>query len=331
MLVSDLKFLMRFNTSALYEEVSQTYMTVVGTEASPQMISGGGYVMQDDQYIFGEGIGFSGYSLSISGDMILGFWFYSVNPGTATSDDGSSVSISMPIINFNEIGSNDISVLDIKDNTTADGDNYLTVSFDDGAYIASSEDYDPDRWHFLWMVYSSGYLDIYIDGKKQTLQNVSGSLPTEISGANLDVYINHSLAGYDTNIAKNYGYISDIFVFNSSDKTLVDMQTAINDGIKYIVDDTFTSTNIEKASIYFDDPTTVTVTSSVDDMSYIYLGRNDGKILRGSSLLWESRKDYSNAKEADALNVTYYNDPIVEDENNISGGFLTLKDKVIEL
>ena len=73
------------------------------------------------------------------------------------------------------------------------------------------------------------------------------------------------------------------------------------------------------------------MTSSVNDMSYVYLGRNDGKILRGSPLLWESRKDYSNEKEADILNVVYYSGSLVVDSNNVSEGFLTLKDKVIEL
>ena len=331
MLVNDLRFLMRFNTSSLYEEVSQTYMSLLGGEASPQIISGGGYAMQNTQYLVGEGIGFSGYSLNIDDAMTLGFWLYPVNPGMATdATTGNAVGITMPLIDFNDIGSGDISIINLTETTTIDEKNYLTVSFNGEAYSASSETYASGRWHFFWIVYHAGTLEIYVDGSQHILQDVTGSIPGTLNASNLDVYINHSLNGYAYNIAKNYGYISDIFVFNTISRNVSYIQRAINDGIEYIVDDTFTDTYIEKASIFSDDPTTITVTSAVDDMSYVYLGRNDGKILRGTPLLWESRKIYSGSQEADLLDLIYYN-VLTIDSNNVSGGFLTLKDKIIEL
>jgi len=75
------------------------------------------------------------------------------------------------------------------------------------------------------------------------------------------------------------------------------------------------------------DPSTVTVTSAVDDMSYIYVGRNDGKILCGSPLFWECRKMYSDNNEA--LNIDLSNN--AEDDNSVSDGFLKIKNKIIRL
>jgi len=324
MLISDLKLLLRFKTSSLYEEVSNTTMRALGDNTFPQMVTGGGYVMANNQYLIGDGGAYAGYDTSVSDAMTLGFWLYPVNPGMAMNIvTGDAMSISMPIMDFNDIGSNDSSVFRLTENTTVDGENNLTVSFNDNAYYASSEDYSPSMWHYFWIVYDGSSLLIYVDGKLNTLQGESGSLPVSLSGSVLDLYINHELGGYASNVAKNYGYISDIFMMNVINTSETDMQRVINDGIEYLVDDFYTSLYIDKSSIYFNDPDTITVTSSIDDMSYVYLGRNDGKILRGSPLFWETRRTFANDGEKNLLGLS--------SEDIISNGFLELKDKNIRL
>ena len=61
-------------------------------------------------------------------------------------------------------------------------------------------------------------------------------------------------------------------------------------------------------------------------MSYVYLSRNDGKILRGSPLLWESRLTFANQGQLELLGIE-------EDENNFltQNGFLELKSKNVRL
>ena len=114
-----------------------------------------------------------------------------------------------------------------------------------------------------------------------------------------------------------------MFVMNVINNSEMDMQRVINDGIEYLVDDNYTNLHIEKSSIYFNDPDTITVTSFIDDMSYIYLGRNDGKILRGSPLFWETRRIFADDGEEDILGLS--------SEDITSYGFLELKDKNIRL
>jgi len=299
--ISDLKLLIKFRNVSLYEEVSTTTLFTRGDSFGPTILPGGGYAMSNTQYLIGEGPGTKGYATDISNAMTIGFWLNPVNPGMATNPStGAADAITMPVINFNNVGSYDVPIVDIREETTVDGENKLVVSFNDGDYVAKSEAYTPELWHYFWIVYDEVSLSIHVDGKPHALDE-SGALPATIDGASLDLYINHSLEGYAYNVAKNYGYISDIFVMNVANTSEVDIQRVINDGIDYLVDDIYSSWYIEKSSIYFNDPDTIKVTSSVDDMSYVYIGRNDGKILRGSPLLWETRRTLANNGESDLL------------------------------
>lgn len=323
MLISDLKLLLEFETVSLYERVSGTTMVTLGTPISPQILSGGGYVMSDTQYLVGEGPGYNGYVTGVSDAMTLGFWLYPVNPGMAVNPvNSSAMPISMPVMDFNDTDTSNAPVIRLTENTTAGGENNLTVSFNDGVYYASSEDYAPSMWHHFWIVYDGASLSIYVDGLQHTLQGETGVIPPGLAGNRLDLYINHVLDGYAYNIAKNYGYISDIFLLNVTNTSETDMQRVINDGIKYVVDDSYTDTDIDKSSIYFNDPDTIVVTSSIDDMSYVYFGRNDGKILRGSSLMWETRRTFASDGEASLLGLT---------SADIVNGFLELKNNSVRL
>ena len=323
MLISDLKLLLRFNSTSLLEEVSQTNMFVYGDDSNI-LVSDSGYVMQDDQYLLGEGLSSSGYNLNITNAMTFGFWLYSVNSGVAVNEDtGATSSIEKPLFDFIDAGSSSNSVLKITEHTSENTNNYLKISIDGTTYIASSEEYASAQWHYFWIVYSSSTLSIVVDGIAHVLQNVSGSIPSSIDGSNLDLYINHSLDGYAWNIAKNRGIVDDIFILNVANLNEQDIQTVINDGVKFVVDDNFTTTDIDKQSIYFNDPETITISSLIDDMNYIFVGRNDGKIMRGSPLLWEVRRVFSDSVEIEDVGL----DPETHQDN----GFLKIFNTTIRL
>jgi hypothetical protein len=75
------------------------------------------------------------------------------------------------------------------------------------------------------------------------------------------------------------------------------MQRVINNGVHFVVDDIYTNTNVVKSDIYMNDPEMITINSMIDDLSYIFIGRNDGKIMRGSPLFWETRRSFSDHEE----------------------------------
>lgn len=307
MLVSDIKSLLQFKSTAIYDDVNQGHLSVYGENKMPQILPGGGYIMQDDQYLLGEGVSLLGYSLAITDSMTMGFWLYSVSPGVSTDETtGAAVPITMPLIDWDEAGSTYSPVIKITENTTSSSGNNLTVSLLDDSYYASSENYLTGVWHYFWIVYDGTVpaISIYVDGKLHTLQNeVGGSPPASLGGGNLDLYINHELDGYSSAVAKNYGYITDLCVFNTVRTSILDMQKVINNGVLYIADTNYNTVQADGFGVYFDDPDTITMTSSIDDMSYVYVGRNDGKIMRGSPLLWEVRRVFSNSDEDSNVNT----------------------------
>ena len=70
-------------------------------------------------------------------------------------------------------------------------------------------------------------------------------------------------------MCKNTRIIDDIFILNIPNQDEKDVQEVINDGIRYLVDDNFTTTDIDKQGIYFNDPETITISSLVDDMNSV--------------------------------------------------------------
>jgi len=165
-LISSAKLLLRFTNTSLYEEVSNSTMSAVGDSSFPQILSGGGYDMSQTQYLLGDGAGHGGYDIGVSTAMTLGFWLYPVNPGLAINPaTGEAASISMPLMDFNDIGVDDTPIIRLTENTTSDGENNLTISLNGGEYEASTEDYAPSKWHHFWIVFDGASLYVYVDCK----------------------------------------------------------------------------------------------------------------------------------------------------------------------
>jgi len=337
MYIGSLKFLIKFNNEYLFEEVTSTYLFVNSDEISPSQPTGGGisvispngmgYIMSDGQYLLGSGIANNGYDFLSSDQITIGFWLYPINHGLATSPSGSVESITMPLLTWMD-STTYAPIINFREHTAENNENYLTVDFNGSEYTITSEKYDANIWHYIWLGCNrtDNNFDIFIDGK---LANASktGGIPSRVSSGKMDLYINFSTDGYAYNIAKNYGIIDDIFTLNESITDAKSIQTVINNGIDYLVVDTLKTEIIDRYNIYFNDPNTITINSIANDMSYIYLGRNDGKILRGSPLFWQTRKIYSDKNEEDILGLT------AEEllDNKIKNGLLVLKNTTIRL
>ena len=334
MLVNELKLLLRFNdTVTVFEEVSQTSMSVLGDNTVP-VISSSGYLMQNDQYLFGDGISSNGYNLDFTSNITIGFWLYPIALGISVDEKtGNLSSIEMPLLNFVDNSSAFSPIIEITEHTQDSGNNILKIT-EKGTYSVSSEEYSPGIWHHFWIVHDLSGVRLFVDGLEHTLQDEVGTFSSNLASGSdpfLNLYINHSIEGYSSSVAKNEGVIDDIFFLNISNDSETDIQRLINDGLEYIIDDNFTTVNINKNSIYFNDPETITINSMIDDSSYIFVGRNDGKIMRGSPLFWEVRKSYSDSKEHDLLGFsTDVNDNDLV-TNGRKSGFLQLVNTTIRL
>lgn len=340
MSISYIKMLMNFDDSTLYDSISQTFFSVINSGSNTSIdITGLGYQMKQEQYLLGTDIPVdidsSGFAIS--------FWHYPINPGSVLSTDGQTLeTLRMPVLTFAESNTDfNNTVIAIYENTNIDGTSkieFRIFSFDeygalDSQYVAYSTSYDVLKsHHFLFNIsVEKGEIQIYIDGILSALSGVSGLLPSTFEHDFLDVGINKIYEqNYDYNLASNNGIIDDIGFFNIQFDAESILPQLINKGLDDFADIDLKNQEDFLQSTLLDDPTTIKVNAMIDDMSYVYLARNDGRILFGSPLLWESRRVFSNKNEEDNLNefVITETDP---QPGQIVNGFLEIKDSIIRL
>lgn len=327
MFINDSKLLLQFKDTSLYEDIGQTFFQAYGNTFVEVLSNGEGYIMQQDQYIGKENV-----SLGISNKFIIGFWLYPVNPGLVENPATQELeSLQLTLLDLSSANSSNYK-MSLYESTLEGNKNYLTIGLNEGNYLASTGSYDVGMWHYIWIVFDldNSLLNIYIDGTLQTLTGVSGSL-SAINGAILDIYINRKMDGYyNYNQSNNYGYIDDIVILNDVTDYLEKLQQSINYSILYAIDDNYIGITEKNYGLMFNDPSTITINSMVDDMNYVYIARNDGKIMRGSPLLWEARNIFSNVKENQLLNETIVSsDDNIGDQSVSINGFLQIKNSII--
>jgi hypothetical protein len=251
--------------------------------------------------------------LGISDEMTIGFWLYPSNLGMVKNLSTDLIeSAILPVINLMIPGNISDAVVTVYEYTLAESKNKLQVTLDNESYGLFSESYDAYIWHYFWIKYDGFTLSIYIDGKlSSTLVIENPSIIND--GAVVDLYINkHKWGNNNYQYGRNFGIIDEICIFNEVFPE-VDMQTTVNYGISYFIDTDYNTIKFKDYGINFNDPDIITVNSVVNDISYIYLGRNDGKILRGSPLFWESRRTFSDPREQ----YTYEEEIVGEELPNI--------------
>ena len=309
MFLPSVKILVKFDNISLYESISHGFLTAVGGNDIDILSNNLGYVMQYGQYLEGQDL-----TVGVTTDMMVGFWLYPFNLGMVRNPDTDEVeSTQMTLLDFAKTNET-VTILSMYESTLSNGDNYLTININNGEYIASSEPYSTEMWHYFWIVYTGNpdpsledtrQVSIYVDGSPHTLQDISGFIPDRLDENKIDLYVNKELDGvYAYNKTSNTGYIDDLVVFNESDRSESILQRAINYSIDYVVNDNYEFSFDKYYGVMFDDQPVVSVNSLVDDMAYIYLGRDDGKILRGSPLLWETRKNFSDPREESLMDET---------------------------
>jgi len=203
----------------------------------------------------------------------------------------------------------------------------MVVEFDT-SFSIETETYKSDIYHYFMAVYDGSTFSIYIDGTEASTSSMSGSVPPTIDGSQMDIFINRVMDGYAYNTTGNYGRLLNLAVFIDVTDEEELMKEIVNYGIEYATQDTNDGRYIDNFNILFNDPEVVRVNSAIDDVSFIYLARSDGKILRGSPLFWESRKVYSNSDESLVLNETVSDQ---SDKAVVDNGFMKIKKSIVRL
>lgn len=344
MYVSYIKMLMDFENSTLYDPVSQVFFTSVNSGNSTTVtLSSMGYHMRQDQYLSGRDITVD----TDSAGFAFAFWLYPVNPGQVLNPTTNLLeTLRMPVVLFADSSTEfeDI-VVSVYENTNDDDTNkieFTLSSFDeygaiDETYTVYSDDYDAQVSHYFFFNISAekGQIEIYIDGVLSTLNGPTGTIPSSFSHSTLDVAINKiAETEYAYNLSNNLGIIDDIGFFNLQFDAESVLPKLINEGLEEFADRDLRDNEEFLQGNVFDDPTTLTINAMIDDMSYVYLARNDGRILLGSPLLWQSRKVFSDSREESVLEdsvITEVSEGVTPAPATIENGFLKITDSIIRL
>lgn len=333
---TDLKFLLKCENNRLLEEVNNVYLEIEGSDLSYTIYdNGGGYLMKESQYA-----GLEGFRFDIDEAFSLSFWLYPSNPGVAINPFlNIEESIKMPVFS---VIKDSLPTIYLYEKTLQNNQNKLTIDINNAFYSAITPAYDCDMLHHFFIVYKTGApngsLTIYIDGSPVSLIEI-GLCPTSINGTGLvDLYINKNKTDiFQYQETYNRGYIDDIAIFNQ-DYDANALQNLINYSIDYIADEDYSNVGEKQFGILFDDPATIRITSMIDDMSYVFIARNDGKIFRGSPLFWRTRKVFSNPDEQDVIEeniVISQENPTDEEtsaaQSSFENGFLKIRNSIIRL
>jgi hypothetical protein len=284
----------------------------------------------------GQWFALGNHALGVSDSMTIGFWLKPVNIGMAEQPiTGAITPIRQPVLDVS-VGSVDVTNSEIDETkqpivlheeTQRDGDtNKLRIILDGNSYCeALSEAYITDKWHQFWVAWngSTRSLKLFIDGKEATT-TITGSVPSSMDCVTTVCSINRIALDADYDLMMNTGRIDDIFILDECVVDLPTIQQGVNYELGYVVDTQFDNIDETALVIMYDDPTANRITDIYNDKTYLFATRNDGQVLRGSPLIWQSRKDFANDDESDVLES--FGSGITQ-----ANGFLEIEEGTIEL
>lgn len=305
-LLPSVDFLIRYDDTSLLEEVSGEQFSVRGSSDISVLEDGMGMGLRRDQYTYLENV-----ALGISTDATISFWLLSKHPGSAkntATDTPETMKIS--VLDFGtgsfDTDLNDVVLTDsaivVFEEALVDGTMQMAVQVD-GATLATvrSGTYEADKWHHFAITFAGGStaVSIIVDGVA-SVGSTTGTIPASVSGSSVVVSVNRLALTPDTDVVNHNGSIDDLLIL---DEVLASeqIQKIVNYGLDYEFDPDFQNVQEVDLGIIFDDPTPLRVTDMYSDGSYIFATRNNGQVLRGSTLLWEVRRDFSDTDEEATL------------------------------
>lgn len=306
---SNVKFYTAFSDVSLVDQVSSEQLLSVGQ--SSLLADGSGWDMNRNSYAY-----LSPANLGLSSDFTLGFWLYPKFPGLAASGN-STTEMRLSVMDYGTGTVTDSSVaisspvLRITEEVSSLSEHSLVITFGDIDYQARTSTYAPNKWHCFHIAYDGSSLTVYIDGKSSTLTVLQGALPASISGASGIFSFNRLSFSPASDMMNNDGYLSNVYVLNTSETDSQDIKRIINHGFISYADTVYSNINYIDWLSYIDDPTSIRTNGVFNLGSTVLAARSDGRIMQGSPVFWTSRRQYSDSKEQEVLKVS--DDVTIED------------------
>lgn len=333
---SDTIFHVTCDAEPLANAVSGNFFTSYGDiPIIEDSVFDGGWKMDDTVYAD------STDSIAPTNRFTIGFWLKSVNPGVATNLSNVAVPLKMPVLSKatftagTTVTSSSYTFI-VWEETQTDGTNKLKVKIKGLRSAATAErtltssSYVVGIFHHFWIAYdgTTDLLNLYIDTIQDAGATQSGTMPTTLSSNPSKLAINDNVPGERYEIARNQGTIDDIIIFNTTKTTGSTIAKAANNGALFVAEANYINAEEIDQAVVFDDPGTAQITSVHGNRSMLYVARSDGKLLRGTKLLWESRREFGNAKEL--VNLTTVNKGsggLIR----VSAGSLKIQDKIVRV
>lgn len=297
--------------------------------------------------VFGSALSLNGVRVSsspftITNKLGIGFWLKPKNQGLAhdpvnlDAEPLCQAVIAQGDVNYSagSFVANSPTFI-VYEETQEDNQNKLVVILDglDGSSNpvtrkVVSTAYDCDEWHHFFINYDGAtttltiYIDLVVDAGTAT-----GTVPTTLNASLEDFRINTVAIGKNYQCVQNTGYMDDLVIFNAT-KTATQVQRLANRGALYVADSSYTSIEEIHQGFIVDDPSTIQITSVFANRGNIYIGRTDGKLLRGVRSLWESRHEFADERELDFLTVVT---KTADNNSSVTDGVLKLKNEVIRI
>jgi hypothetical protein len=335
--VSALKLYLELTDKSLRDNVTGSFF-VTSDGKEPSVSSELGYKMKLGQYLETEGPSAGGFiDFNISQNFIVGFWLKPSNVGVTVNPTTSEPeSIRMSLLDFYSVDSAIMPIISIYEYSDYDNYNRMVIELNEPSYIKesspnysiTSSSYLADQLHYFWIEYNvdSGGdgLNIYIDG---TLceKTETGTLTSSLNSSQLDLYVNR-MVGYGYNRTSNYGHIKDLIVLNNDFDAMVYLERIINHSTDFAFSNSYIDFHYNYGSLIYDDPLSVQINAVINDIGFVYLAMSDGRVLRGSPLMWQNRRVFSNPAELNALGGSFNKSNVV-----IQNGFLKIKNSTIRL
>jgi len=311
--ISAVKFVAKLDNSLL-EEFSGDFLSIEGSDTDVAYLNGDND-NDDNDYAYqmkqNQSLTKSACILRSGRKISVGFWLFPVNPGSVVNSTNSGLDdVYISLLDLSEgildpyAGSwtQGDPVLIIRERAANSG-NSLVINLidpDGNTFTAVTDSYEHSKWHYFWITFhGDNFFKVFIDGSESSLY-LEGTLPSTLDADEVEVSINR-FVGSEGNVTNNYGYIDDVIILNSTISNQSEIQKIINTGIDFLFGEEYQDFEEVDFALLYDDPTAIRLTSVIDDGSFIYASRTDGKILQGSPLLWDTRFVFSNPAEEDVL------------------------------
>ncbi|NJL70326.1 MAG: LamG domain-containing protein [Candidatus Competibacteraceae bacterium] len=305
---SYVKLVQKFADASLVEDVSGDPFTSAG----PVELFGevtGAILTRDTSF------GFANASLGITTEIFVGFWFYSMENRLGQNPSTSAL---IPLnVSLFDLGI----ILKVYEKTAGDGTNQIVMRFSNGNEVISTP-YAVNEWHHFALTVIGGVGKTYVDGADATQ---SAAAVPSIAATTATLTVNQVSLPPTYATINNTGILSDLIICND-EAAVANIVRLINYGIDYAYDSFYAAIEEFDQPLLFDDPTSARVTGATKDGggSYLMLTRSDGRLLRGSPKLWESRRDFSETNEAATVDFSGGEMQVADGGLTITSGYLSL-------